>query len=48
MHIRLGYVNTCMDSIDAVATNYSSLFTACSNISLCGCMLNNIGLINIT
>jgi len=29
------YVNTCMDSINAVATNYSSLFTACSNVFLC-------------
>ena len=34
-----------MDSIDAVATHYSSLFTACSNVFLGGCMLNNIGLI---
>jgi len=28
------YVNTCMDSIHAVATNYSSLFTACNNVFL--------------
>ena len=33
-----------MDGIDAVATNYSILFTTCSNVFLGGCMLKNIGL----